>query len=306
MPTNKKLIRLAHSPDPDDAFMFYALACGALDTGRFQFEHILRDIQTLNNSAQQGKFEVTAISVHAYPYVQDKYAILNSGASMGATALASYIPGDQSDTPAFPVDNANNPTSVHGPLLIAAQPMTPLQAAQKTIAVPGTMTSAFLAANLALGPIDYLVMMFDEIPEAVAADRVDAGLIIHEGQLTYEKFNLHCVLDLGHWWYEQTKLPLPLGCNVIRRDLGRQTMDQISAILKASINYALSHRQEALKYALQYGRELDISLADEFVAMYVNQWTLDYGPVGRKAVTEFLSRGYDAGIVPKVKNLEFI
>lgn len=300
---SKQLIKLGHSPDPDDAFMFYGLACGAVDSGDYKFEHILRDIQTLNDWAALGKLEVTAVSVHAYAHLYEKYAILSSGASMGATELVEYIP----DTPpADPNFASSKPTNTHGPLVVANQPMSLEQLKGKVVAIPGAMTSAFLALQLALGEFEYLVMMFDEIPDAVKKGKVDAGLIIHEGQLTYKKAGLHCLLDLGQWWHEKTSLPLPLGCNIIRRDLGGQAMSQISTILKASITYGLTHRREAVEYALQFGRGLNNDLADKFVGMYVNQWTVDYGPLGRKAIKEFLRQGHKANLIGPVENLQFV
>ena len=298
----KKLIRLGHSPDPDDAFMFYGLASGGVDPGPFQFEHILRDIQTLNDWAVQAKLEVTAISVHAYPYVQEGYAILATGASMGANQLASYVPDQPGPTPQRPSD----PAGPHGPLLVAAQPM-PLDAlSRKTIAIPGEMTSAYLALQLALGPVNYRVIKFDQILEAVSQGQVDAGLIIHEGQITYQQHNLHCLLDLGQWWFEQTQLPLPLGCNIIRRDLGADACSHISQILRDSIEYGLTHRPEAIRYAMKHGRGLDPEKTDRFVGMYVNEWTRDYGPNGRQAVAELLKRACDANLAPQTTQLDFV
>ena len=284
--------------------MFYALATGAIDTGPFRFEHILRDIQTLNDWAKDGKLDVTAISVHAYAYVHDTYAILSSGASMGATELARYEPDDPHQTPR--VDPATTGTGVHGPLLVSARPMSLAEAAAGTIAVPGTTTSAWLVLQLALGETRWEVMDFDEILGAVENGTVQAGLIIHEGQLTYRRHHLHCLLDLGLWWFQQTQLPLPLGCNVVRRDLGTDTIAQLSDILRRSIQYSLEHRAEAIRYALQFGRDLDASLATEFVGLYVNQWTIDYGPVGRRAVGELLSRAAKAQLIPKVPPIEFV
>ena len=298
----KKLIRLGHSPDPDDAFMFYGLACGAVDSGEFEFEHILRDIQTLNDWARDGQLEVTAISVCAYPYVQDKYAILAAGASMGATELVKYV----SDVPDSYAPPAAARTGAHGPMVVARPGVCLEQLPDKKIAVPGTLTSAFLELNLAIGKFEYEVMMFDEIIEAVGSGRADAGLIIHEGQLTYKQAGLDCLLDLGQWWYDLTALPLPLGCNTISRNLGADDMKRVSGILKASIEYGLKNRSAAVKYALEFGRGLDLDLADRFVGMYVNQWTLDYGPLGRKAVIELLKRGADANLVPAVERIEFI
>jgi len=231
---------------------------------------------------------------------------------MGATELVEYEydkditspTGSSSPTP--PTVKTAGLTGVHGPLLVAAEPIPLRELADKTIAIPGTMTSAFLTLQLALGKFDYKVIMFDQIPKAVQDGKVDAGLIIHEGQLTFQKSGLHCLLDLGRWWFEQTALPLPLGCNVIRRDLGDKAMSQISTILKASIEYGLSHRKEAVEYALQFGRGLDNELADKFVGMYVNEWTVDYGPVGRRAIAELLKRGSLAELVPPVKDLRYV
>jgi len=304
---DKQIINLGHSPDPDDAFMFYGLACGALDTNPFIFKHVLRDIQTLNDWALRGKLEVTAVSVHAYAYLQDKYCLLSSGASMGATQLVPYEPASNSlshlesaITPCCPAPDA------HGPLLVAAQPMSLDQLADKTIAIPGALTSAFLVLKLILREIDYIVMMFDEIPDAVCTGKVDAGLIIHEGQLNYQKAGLHCLIDLGRWWFEKNHLPLPLGCNVIRRDLGPDKIARISSILKNSITYSLAHRPQALQYAQKFARDLDPTLVDNFVNMYVNEWTLDYGPLGRKAIESLLQQGYAAGLTPPPRELQFV
>jgi len=305
----KQLIRLGHSPDPDDAFMFYGLACGAVDCGDFEFEHVLRDIQTLNDWAARGKLEVTAISVHAYPHVQDTYAILSSGASMGATSLTryEYDPQFSPDKSIFANAPLSEKHSVHGPVLIAKEPFTLDEVAEKVIAVPGTMTSAFLALSLVLGrPFEYLVMMFDEIIDAVRQGKVDAGLVIHEAQLTYHHTGLHCLIDLGQWWHQQTSLPLPLGCNVIRRDLNSEAISRISKILKASIEYGLNHRADAVNYALKFGRGLDKNTADRFIGMYVNEWTLDCGPIGRRAIAELFRQAHQANMVSKVEKLEFV
>ena len=278
----KLTIRLGHSPDPDDAFMFYGLATGALDGGGYHFEHILQDIQTLNERAMKdaGELEVTAISLHAYPYVAKNYALMSCGCSMG--------------------DN-------YGPMLVAKKPMSLEELRDKRIAVPGTMTTAFLAASLALGKgFRNVVKPFDQILEYVQAGHADAGLIIHEGQLTFEKHGLVCCLDLGKWWMDRTGLPLPLGGNVIRRDLGMARMLEVTGILKSSIQYSLDHRKEAVAYSLKFGRNLDLRLADEFVGMYVNNWTLDYGPKGREAVNRLLDEGAAIGMVPKCTPVEFI
>jgi len=281
MTSKRKRIRLAHSPDPDDAFMFYPLAKGLIDPGPFEFEHVLKDIQTLNEWAMAGRMEVTAISIHAYPHVRDKYRLLNSGSSMG---------------------------DGYGPLVVAREPMAVEALRGKTIAVPGEMTTAFLALNLCLGRgrFKHRVVMFDEIPAEVAAGRVDAGLIIHEGQLTYSQFGLHAVIDLGVWWQDTTGLPLPLGGNVVRRDLGEGTCQQLSDVLRRSIRMALSTRDRAVEYALEFGRGLDMQLADRFIGMYVNEWTLDYGEKGRQAVAELLNRGHQAGLCPDPGEIDFV
>ncbi|MFO0839357.1 MAG: MqnA/MqnD/SBP family protein [Phycisphaerae bacterium] len=275
------LIRLAHSPDPDDAFMFYGLSCGAVDAGPYQFEHILEDIQTLNERAERGEYEVTAISIHAYPYVRHRYALTSCGSSMG--------------------DN-------YGPIVVTRGATTIEQLHGRAIAVPGLKTTAFLALSLLLGKGEFTprVVMFDKILDEVAAGRADAGLVIHEGQLTYASQGLSVVVDLGKWWLEKTGLPLPLGGNAIRRDLGDQACRRIAAIIRESIRYSLSHRDEAVKYALRFGRGLNLKLADRFVGMYVNEWTLDYGPRGREAVRRLLREGAQAGLVPDAGEIEFV
>jgi 1,4-dihydroxy-6-naphthoate synthase len=295
----KRLITVGHSPDPDDAFMFYALAHDKLDTGDLTFRHELQDIETLNRRALRGELEVSAVSIHAYAYLADKYALLPSGCSMGDR---------------------------YGPMVIARRPMKIDDLRQVIIAVPGTMTTAFLALRLLLPPpgkgeqqppplgkggtegcdIRYEVIPFDEIIPAVAAGKFDAGLIIHEGQLTFHNQGLHLVVDLGVWWQEKTGLPLPLGGNAVRRDLGPETIRQISRLLKDSIRYALEHRQDALDYALKYARDMDRSLADRFVGMYVNDWTLDYGQRGRTAVRRLLEEGHHAGVIPRLPAIEFV
>ena len=275
------LIRLAHSPDPDDAFMFYGLATGAVDPGPYQFEHILEDIQTLNDRALRGEYEMTAISIHAYPYVADKYALTVCGSSMG--------------------DN-------YGPMIVTRAPCSIEELRGKTIAVPGLMTTAYLGLQLLLGKGAFKseVVMFDQIPDEVAAGKVYAGLLIHEGQLTYASQGLHLVIDLGRWWMDRTGLPLPLGGNVVRRDLGEQVCREVTAIMKTSIRYSLENRREAVAYALKFGRGLDEQLADRFVGMYVNEWTLDYGPRGREAVRRILAEGAAAGLVPAVGEIDFV
>jgi len=275
----KRLITVGHSPDPDDAFMFYALAHDKLDTGDLRFRHELQDIETLNRRALQGELEVTAVSIHAYAFLLDRYALLPSGCSMGDR---------------------------YGPMVVARWPMKIDELKSLRIAVPGTLTTAFLTLRLLAGPFTYEVVPFDQILDAVASGRFDAGLIIHEGQLTFQNQGLHLVVDLGVWWQEKTGLPLPLGGNVVRRDLGDATIRQISRLLKESIRYALAHRQDALDYALRYARDMDKSLADRFVGMYVNDWTLDYGERGRAAVRRLLDEGHKAGVIPTAVAVEFV
>lgn len=273
-------ITVGHSPDPDDAFMFYALAHDKIDTGKFRFRHELQDIETLNRRALRGELEVTAVSLHAYAYLHDKYALLPTGCSMG---------------------------DKYGPMVVARKPMTVSDLKNVKIAVPGTMTTAFLALRLLLPEgFAHEVVPFDEIIPAVAAGKYDAGLIIHEGQLTFQNQGLHLVVDLGVWWQEKTGLPLPLGGNVVRRDLGADNIREISRLLKESIRYALAHRQDALQYALKYARDMDVKLADQFVGMYVNDWTLDYGTRGREAVKKLLGEGHRLGVIPEQVKVEFV
>ncbi|MFM8829223.1 MAG: menaquinone biosynthesis family protein [Actinomycetota bacterium] len=275
------LIRLGHSPDPDDAFMFYALAKDLIPTGEFRFEHLLRDIETLNRWAMEGRLEVSAISVHAYATVADKYRLLPHGASMGEQ---------------------------YGPMVVAREAIDPADLPRMKVAVPGTLTSAFLELQLAAGRIDDpLIVPFDQILDVVERGDADAGLVIHEGQLTYESQGLVNVLDLGTWWHELTGgLPLPLGANVVRRDLGEQSMVDLSHILRESIRFSLEHRSDALAYAAEYGRGLDDDLNDRFVGMYVNERTLNYGEDGREAVRELLRRGVEAGIIPHEVPVDFV
>jgi len=276
----KTRIRVGHSPDPDDAFMFYALANDKIDTGAYQFTHTLQDIETLNHRSQAGELELTAVSLHGYAYVTDKYVLCACGASIG--------------------DN-------YGPMVVAPEPGDVSSLRGKTIAVPGTLTTAFLTLKLLLGDgFKHEVHPFDEILNVVAAGRVDAGLIIHEGQLTFAEKGLHLVVDLGQWWQSETGLPLPLGANAVRRDLGPTAMQEVTALLKQSIQYGLDHRAEALKYALKFGRDLDRALADQFIRMYVNDWTLDFGQRGRDAVALLLQRGHEAGVIPQPVELEFV
>jgi 1,4-dihydroxy-6-naphthoate synthase len=281
MSTGETIIRVGHSPDSDDAFMFYALTHDKIDTGGLRFVHQLEDIQTLNKRALAGELEVSAVSIHAFAYVAGKYALLSSGASMGEG---------------------------YGPKIVTREPMTLDQLKGETIAVPGTMTSAFLALQLALGKdVSVVQMDFNAVLPAVLSGEVAAGVIIHEGQLYYREKGLHQVLDLGVWWNEQTGgLPLPLGGNVVRKDLGDAMIEKVARLIKESIQYALDHRAEALEYALTYARDLDPALADEFVGMYVNQRTVDYGPEGRKAVQLFLDRGAEMGLVPGPLPIQFV
>ncbi|MGC4033562.1 MAG: hypothetical protein QM754_17885 [Tepidisphaeraceae bacterium] len=291
--------RLGHSPDPDDAFMFYGMAKDLIDQGPYRFEHLLQDIQTLTHRALTGDLEVTAISMHGYPYVADKYALMSCGSSMG---------------------------DGYGPMVVAKQPMAIEDLKGKTIAVPGVMTTAFLALQIILGPgepadasqpkprmtpdrppaFKYKVVMFDEIPKAVVNGDVDAGLLIHEGQLTYQTLGLHLIVDTGIWWQNKTGLPLPLGGNVVRRDLGEKAVQEITDLTRKSIQFSLDNRPAAVEYALQFGRDLNRDLADKFVGMYVNHWTLDYGDRGREAIRQLLKAGADAGLVPPIENLTFV
>ncbi len=282
----KRLIRVGHSPDPDDAFMFHALANEQLDTGGYLFTHELVDIETLNQRAFEGELELTAISIHAYAFLHDKYALCSCGASMGEG---------------------------YGPMVVARESCSVETLKTKTIAVPGKLTSAFLGLRLCLGQdYDFVLVPFDEIIPAVQkgefdGQSIDAGLIIHEGQLTYGDSDLKLVLDLGVWWKELTDgLPLPLGANAIRKDLGEKTIHEVQRLLHASISYGLENRQEALDYALQYGRDLDQQKADKFVGMYVNDLTLDFGPKGREAVALFLKMGHEQGILPELVVPEFV
>lgn len=276
----KRVITVGHSPDPDDAFMFYALAHDKIDTGDLAFRHELQDIETLNRRALNGELEVSAVSIHAYAFLLDKYALLPSGCSMGDR---------------------------YGPMIIARKPLTIGDLASLKIAVPGTMTTAFLTLRLLLPQgFQFDVMPFDEIIPAVASGRYDAGLIIHEGQLTFQNQGLHLIVDLGVWWQEKTGLPLPLGGNVVRRDLGPEIIRNVSRLIKESIRYSLAHRQDALTYALTYARDMERALADRFVGMYVNDWTLDYGPRGRAAVSRLLDEAHRAGIIPGPVQVEFV
>jgi 1,4-dihydroxy-6-naphthoate synthase len=277
-------LTLGHSPDPDDAFMFYGLAKELIPTQGFQFEHILQDIQTLNDRARRGELDISAISIHAYAYVFDQYALLPSGASMG---------------------------DGYGPMLVAKEALQKKEVLKRRIAVPGELTSAFLALQLWLGrparDFNYVVVPFDQIFAAVRSGQADVGLIIHEGQLTYEREGLKVCEDLGVWWgRENDGLPLPLGGNVIHKRFDVATRRTISGILTASIQYSLDHRPEAVQHALQYARDMGLDLADRFVGMYVNHWTLDYGDKGRESIRRFLGRAAAAGLIPKAPELEFV
>lgn len=277
-------LTLGHSPDPDDAFMFYALAKGLIPAHGFRFKHILQDIQTLNERATRGELDITAISFHAYAYVSDKYALLPSGASMG---------------------------DGHGPMLLAKQKFSKAEIAHKKIAVPGTMTSAFLALQLWLGKsakeFDFTVIPFDQIFKAVSSGAADVGLIIHEGQLTYKNEGLMVCEDLGIWWNKQNDgLPLPLGGNVIHKNFSPKIRKTISDILTASIQYSLDHRAEAVQHALQFARDMGHDLADKFIGMYVNHWTLDYGERGREAIRRFLGQAFERRLIPHKQELEFV
>jgi len=277
----QQTIRVGHSPDPDDAFMFHALANDKIATGGLKFVHELQDIETLNRRALKGELEVTAVSIHAYSFLLEKYALLPTGCSMG---------------------------DKYGPMIVARKPYSIADLPKLKIAVPGTLTTAFLALKLLLASreFEFDVIPFDEIIPAVAAGKYEAGLIIHEGQLTFQNQGLHLVVDLGVWWQEKTGLPLPLGGNVVRKDLGLPLMKEISRLIKESIRYGLDHRREALEYALKYARDMDVNLADKFVGMYVNDWTLDYGDRGRAAIRKLLSEGHEAGVIPSPVEIEFV
>jgi 1,4-dihydroxy-6-naphthoate synthase len=272
-------IRLGHSPDADDAFMFWALAEDRVDTRGLEFEHVLRDIQTLNEWALEGRLEVTAISLHAYPFVQDRYVLLPHGASMG---------------------------SGYGPVVVAREAMTKDELGGVEIAVPGKMTTAFLVLRMYLGDFAYRVIPFDRILDEVKTGEAEAGLLIHEGQLTYEAEGLRKLVDLGEWWLLETGLPLPLGANVARRDLGDEVLRDVSAVLADSIAAGLANRGEAIRYALQFGRRLDSALGDRFVGMYVNELTQDYGEEGREAVRELLRRGEAIGAFESPVQVDFV
>jgi 1,4-dihydroxy-6-naphthoate synthase len=289
-PTVTETFTLGHSPDPDDAFMFYAMAAHKIDLRGYRFEHRLEDIQTLNERAMRGELHISAVSIHAYAYVSDKYLLLPCGASMG---------------------------DGYGPLVIEKNSMSNVQRStpnaqvrerlrDRVIAVPGTMTSAFLALRLFLGEFKYVVVPFDQIFEAVRSGRADAGLIIHEGQLTYARSGFGKIVDLGEWWKNRTRLPLPLGGNVLRRDIPTDVQSDLAAILRESIEFGLSHRAEALQHSMPYARDMGRDLASQFIGMYVNEFTLDYGEIGRSAIRRFLSEAYERGYIDREAVVEFV
>lgn len=270
---------MAHSPDSDDAFMFYALATRKIDTGDINYVHTLSDIETLNRKAMEGEFHVSAVSFHAYAYLSDQYALMSCGASMGRN---------------------------YGPIVVASKSMQPRALADRVVAIPGTLTTAFLSLRLFQPDVRYEVVAFDRILDEVVKGKYDAGLLIHEGQLTYRELGLHKVLDLGEWWLERTGLPLPLGGNVIKRSLGGPMIERISQDIRKSIQYGLDHREEAMAYAIQFSRGLDTHRVDRFIGMYVNELTLDYGEEGRAAVRRLLDEAFQKGIIPKKANVEFV
>ena len=274
-----KTITVAHSPDSDDAFMFYGLATNKLETDGLKFEHTLKDIQSLNEDAKNGVYDVTAVSFHAYAYISDKYALLPHGASIG---------------------------DKYGPILVTKEPRKPEEISDMKIAIPGELTSAFLALKLYNPNFEYVVVPFDEIIDAVQKGTVDAGLLIHEGQLFYKQLGLDKVLDLGEWWFEKTGLPLPMGGNAIRRDLGEDLMKRVSTHLHRSIVYSMENREDALAYAMQFARDMAPELADRFVAMWVNDLTLDYGTRGKQAVRLLLDEGHKHGIIPHPVQIDFV
>jgi 1,4-dihydroxy-6-naphthoate synthase len=280
--TATREITIAHSPDSDDAFMFYGLATNKVQVPGLRFSHTLCDIQSLNQKAMQadeGVYDVTAVSFHAYPYIQDRYALMTCGGSVGEG---------------------------YGPMIVAPRGLSAAEVKQKVIAVPGKLTTAYLALQLFAPGIETEVVPFDEIIPSVLQGKYEAGLIIHEGQLTYDRSGLHRIVDLGKWWLQVTGLPLPLGGNAIRRSLGRELISSVSSALRDSIQYALDHREEALAYAMQFARDLDPQMADKFVGMYVNERTLDYGPDGKEAIRRLLDMGHRAGIIPMEPQVEFV
>jgi 1,4-dihydroxy-6-naphthoate synthase len=272
-------LRLAHSPDSDDAFMFYALATGKVRLPGVKFTHILSDIESLNRAAHQETYDITALSFYGYSFVADKYVLLDCGASFGEG---------------------------YGPIVVAAHPIKKTELAGRKIAIPGEMTTSYLALKLFEPNVETVTMPFDKILDAVQAQEVEAGLLIHEGQLLFSQIGLHRVVDLGQWWQETTGLPLPLGANAIRRKLGPEMGRQVARVIRDSVSYALEHREPALNYAMQFARDMDPQLADKFIGMYVNRWTLDYGEEGRRAVRALLARGAAVGLVPASFKVEFL
>ena len=272
-------IRIGHSPDSDDAFMFYALAKETIPTDGIQVVHVIEDIESLNQRALNAELEVTAVSIHAYAYIADKYALMPCGSSMG----------DQ-----------------YGPILVANQPFPVSELKGKKIAIPGRMTTAYLTCSLFEADFEAIEVPFDQIIDFVKGGQADAGLIIHEGQLTYEESGMHKIVDLGEWWYQETGLPLPLGGNVIRRDLGVEKMQKVTLLVRQSIQHSLDNRAEALDYAMIYARDMETKTADQFVGMYVNEYTIDYGDSGREGVRELLKRGYESGIISQPVDIEFV
>jgi 1,4-dihydroxy-6-naphthoate synthase len=275
----RRQISLAHSPDSDDAFMFFGLASGKVDSGSLEIQHVLSDIETLNQHAREGRHEVTAISFHAYPYVADRYALMPCGGSIG---------------------------DGYGPLLVARERLPPEAVSGRVVAVPGTLTTAYLALKLFAGDVETRVVRFDRILDEVLEGRADVGLIIHEGQLTYGRRDLIKVLDLGAWWRQETGLPLPLGANAVRRDLGPELMAELTRLVRATVRYSLEHRQDALAHAMSFARGMDPAIADRFVGMWVNEMTIDLGERGRQAVRTLLERGHAAGVIPVHVEPEFV
>ncbi len=274
-----RTITVAHSPDSDDAFMFYGLATNKIDTEGLKFEHVLKDIQSLNEAARNGVYDVTAVSFHAYAYIADKYILLPHGASIG---------------------------DKYGPILVTKEPRNVDEIGKMTIGIPGELTSAFLALRIYNQDFKYKVLPFDQIIDAVQKGEVDAGLLIHEGQLFYKQLGLDKLLDLGEWWFETTQLPLPMGGNVIRRDIDKALRKKISSYIQKSIMFSLENRENALQYAMQFARDMTPDLADRFVAMWVNDLTLDYGERGRASVKKLLQEGFDRGIIPEKVKVEFV
>jgi len=278
MPSPVEIV-CAHSPDSDDAYMFYALATRKIRSNLVEFRHVLGDIQTLNQKAREGEYELTAVSYHAYPFIADKYVLMAAGSSIG---------------------------DGYGPMVVATHPMTVDEIKGKRIAIPGKLTTAYLALRLLEPDFEAVEFPFDRILEAIRENKADAGLIIHEAQLTYGKSGFHNVVDLGRWWKDKYDLPLPLGANVLRRDLTPEVSAESCRLMRESIQYALDHREEALNYALQFARDMDPSLAEKFVGMYVNHYTVDCGEVVPKAAQKLLDMGYDAGLIPHRVQLEFV